>query len=867
MTLEEQIRAMADARAVEVGDVHGGNPDWRSRTGASGRGSRRWLIAAAAVAALVVGGVVWATGIGEDDADTEVAGDGTGEAEFERWLPPGGVAEISHGSGAASLFFTVPGQAVGLVSTPADATDAADDDWTWISVGTFQPFIISLAESDEPKPSDGHFEYRVDDKEVLISSQRLTAADFRAGESALRAAGADVDLIAREIASWQDGLEVIYAGPATSPPTQVGSEPDLDGAVVWWIGESDPARFMASFRWLLDAEGNNLDGLFALSESGVLNQRYATFPAEPLPTPTSEEGWLDHVEQLLGDGPEVDMGVGELFGDSFEARVQTPASDAVERDDGTWTVRLLFDEPVTFRDGGVVAVRLGPAITLSFGLFEPGVAYDSFDLDAPLTRDETRLYVDAINRSTPAPEPTSGYGPDNPSVMPGFPCANNPDPTGEEFDAAVHIDANRTPLDLDFDGINDEILFLESERSVIARLQTGWTNWTVIDSHDARLIRNRANEPAAADLDRDGGVEFFVSAPGVNTGEGAQVISLAGCRLTTVTGDLEWVDIKLWGVVCAPDRCLTRSSCTSDGRLLTETTQPAPDEPLDIMWTVEEYTYADAVFTSARASVSFFSTDAPPDAVPTDDDTGVVDCSPGATPSPAIGQESLIRPECAGNGPPPDDSDPRPMVPSDVAGLDVDDDGFDDELISFVGDDGGIWFTIHFGDGNYTNAIPFWFSNNDIRYGLLGMPGGDIAAADLTGNGNREFFVGTFGNTGRSASPASVDGCVLRWILDEAGENLSIIVGVGGNSCAPTGCRPRVSCADGVLVTEITSPVDAFDADRPLSEVEVRWTTTVLGYADDAFVIVTESESTFFASDPPADAPDSDDGDVIGCSP
>ena len=112
-------------------------------------------------------------------------------------------------------------------------------------------------------------------------------------------------------------------------------------------------------------------------------------------------------------------------------------------------------------------------------------------------------------------------------------CAANAVPSDDVLDVATHIAFDRTPLDLDQDGVDDEMLVYDDADGnwfLVARLQTGWTNALGLGTPPAPpgLAMTSEGVTAGTDLDGDGGLEFFITGyPGGTTGR----VSLRECRL------------------------------------------------------------------------------------------------------------------------------------------------------------------------------------------------------------------------------------------------------------------------------------------------------------------------------------------------
>lgn len=522
MSLEDEIRRMGDARADRVT-----TPSWRDHLGAA---RRRWpLLATAAAAAIVLAGlaIAFLPGDDDDDADADVAD--ASATTLRRWVPRDGVAEVQFGSSTASLAFVTTGQRVALITTPDDATDPADDDWTWVSVGWPQPLPYELGEDGDPGPRDGYLTYPLGDGpgSVVIVSKRLTEADLVGIEAAVREAGSDVATIAGIIAATAEDVSVVYEGTASTPPVTVSSQPDLGGAI-WWLDEPDPLRFTASYRWLLDEDGSAISELFALEDADIDISRDYIAGSSSEPQPVGETEWLEIVDQLLGENPRVAVASADDGGlESLD--LASRAATVVASADGRSTVRLQFDEAYTARDGGTLEIVIGPSVTLAFGGFDPGEPYEFADLRASLSEDEARRYVDAINAAvstTADPTTTTVNTTTTQSTQQTGICAANPVPPDDVLDLATHIAFDRTPLDLDQDGVGDEMLIYDDADGawyLLVRLQTGWTNALSIQSDVVPSLASTPDgSPAALDLDGDGGLEFLVAGPQTRWGEGVQ---------------------------------------------------------------------------------------------------------------------------------------------------------------------------------------------------------------------------------------------------------------------------------------------------------------------------------------------------------
>lgn len=840
----------------------------------------RWAIAVAAGAA-VIGGLAFT--LSSDDKDDLETVDDTDVGSFQRWIPASGVGWVEY-PGEFGLWVDLIGWRQVALVAPMDPSAITAADYTRILASSSWPQAADRPATDyeiSRQRSSGTIELDLTRSNgeftvASIETTRFSAAELESHAEELVPLATDLQALAEAVASWDDELEVLYVGDPVQTDAVIRSEPDEDSSGLLWVDTKSAAQFAATYG-PPDQSRDFLLDFFALSDADgfALTDEYWSLNLPDELVAVNEREWIEIIEQLLGPDPEVTFPGSELFALSpgpggLEGSKASAASDSR----GFWTVRLELADPFTFRDGGAFVIEVGP-VSLTFGPAVPGEPFEILDVPSRLAQEEAERYADEINAALPE-APQSADPPNQAGV-----CAANPVPDDDVLELATHINFDRAPLDIDQDGIDDEMLVYDDEDGnwwLIGYLQTGWTNALNIGQPTVPgLALTSEGVPAATDLDGDGQLEFFVTG---YLGPTAGLVTLRGCELidsffldepASENGASFGVQIGLADdtPLCRSRGCATRVRCV--GNVLSQELLigVAPNDASGEWVTVEVRLEPNGELTTTELPPVIVGTVSRLDDPPTEATTGVIDCSPDQESEPA----QIVRPACIGNSGPPDGSDPMPMVSADLLGLDVDGDGFDDEPITFVGDDGRVRLVLHLGDDNYTNAVPVWFdgrSQNQRRPGLVATPDGQIAASDLTGNGSTEFFVGGFGNTARSARVLGLEGCVLRVFADERTpehieEAFGVLIGVGGNSCAPTGCTPRVSCIDRMLVTENTSPVEAFDPDVPLSEVEVQWTTTVWEYVNETFVIASETEATFFATERPADAPNI--SDVIDCRP
>lgn len=647
MTLEDQIRRMGEARAAEVT-----TPSWRDRVGAGRR--TPWLVvaAAAAVVALAIG--AFAVLADNDDADTDVAGPDSGL----RWIPAGGVERIDYPGEAASFAQFAGWPEVALV-TPDGRTDVGAEEVTRLFGGS-TPYRGNSSPAEDFSLSihpDGLVSLSLDRGEDVtvarIQTRRFTTEELEARAPDLLGLSTDLVALADAIASWDDGLEVAYVGQPVPIKAMISADDARDDAV-FWLDTASKAQFLAT-------GSEFFEGLFALDSAAdyTLTEDYLGFSGVSSVVGVTDSEWLVIVDDVLGTDPLVDFPGSELLSnDPGAPRLATPAAEPVLTDDGEWTLALRFAEPTTFRDGGGVVATLG-GVTLAFGLAEPGVEFTSLAVPTRMIEAEARRYAELINgyfADVPPPETTASPYPTTGPIQSGI-CAANPVPSDDVLDLATHVAADRTPLDLDQDGIDDEMLIYtevyaggDESWFLVARLETGWTNaielWRFAGGGTPTLTPSPEGVPAAYDLDGDGGLEFFVDGFG-NTARSSAIVSLMGCELRRPRADGEAGDLLRDGLVligvggnsCAPTGCWPRITCTGNV-LRVEEVGPTeewrgqvPDDLADVemVWTQTDYILGgDAVLMGEDPIVRTFPHNARGIRLeaPATSDSDVIDCTP-----------------------------------------------------------------------------------------------------------------------------------------------------------------------------------------------------------------------------------------------
>lgn len=288
--------------------------------------------------------------------------------------------------------------------------------------------------------------------------------------------------------------------------------------------------------------------------------------------------------------------------------------------------------PLLATAAAVAVVLAGLAI-----VFLPGDEDDDTDVAAPSSTEAptTTAAASSTSSSTSSLSTTTTEATTvDPLQQTGI-CAANPVPSDEVLDLATHIAFDRTPLDLDGDGVGDEMLIYDDADGVwhlIARLQTGWTNALSLgDATLPALVPSPEGVPAAADLDGDGGLEFFLDRYDSRLGL-AGLTSLRGCELVDT-----FPGAGTFGVRFLPPAsddcgsgCLVRVSCR-DAALVQEIVfdhaSPVDD---DWGWLIVEARLVDGdleIGEPDERTGSPLTTPLPSDA-PGPDDTGVIDCAP-----------------------------------------------------------------------------------------------------------------------------------------------------------------------------------------------------------------------------------------------
>lgn len=644
MTLEDQIRRMGEARASEIS-----TPTWRDRVG-GGRGLPwRWAGAAVAILGLAVGTFAILPG---DDPDTDVAG----PESARRWIPASGVERIDYPGELALVAGFLAWPEVALV-TPDARTDVAVDDITRLFGGS-TPYRRNTVPADGFSVStrnDGVVAVsftRGGDEDLVasIETRRFSAQDLERRAAELLGLTTDLAALADAVASWDDALAVAYVGEPVPIEASISADNTFDDAV-FWLHTASSSQFLATNGGERPGWFDELLALESTDDHALTEEYFGFVGAGPVVGVTDSE-WLLIVDDVLGPDPQVEFPGSELlFAAPGAPEVATPAAEPVRTEDGAWTLALRFGEPTSFRDGGAVIATIG-GVTLTFGFAEPGMTFTELTVPTRMLEAEARSYAELINDALADPAPTATTTTDPyPTTGPSQSgvCAANPVPSDVVLDVATHIAFDRSPLDLDQDGVDDEMLVYDDADGnwfLLARLQTGWTNAVDLGRPAGAVLMNTpSGVPAATDLDGDGGLEFFVGGYG-NTARTSGMVSLAACTLRFIEAEVfpgespqGWILHGVGGNSCLPTSCFPRVRCI-DNELVLEVVVPTDEwrgvgdaDPADItvVWRTERYSFVDGNLVVGESSATEYPLE--PDFArladaPGPDDSDVIDCVP-----------------------------------------------------------------------------------------------------------------------------------------------------------------------------------------------------------------------------------------------
>ncbi len=629
MTLEEQIRRMGEARAAAVLA-----PPWRDVANTEGRGPRRLAIAAAAAVVLAAATGLAIFALGGDDNNT-VAGDADGQsAAIRRWVPDGDITSVQYG-GPHESWFAV-GTDIALVTTPGDAFSLDDDDWTLISRGDTSLGMSGLTDPTVLETRDDVgllWLPGTNEGEGLVLASRRFGSETLLELTKSLDRSVDVGAIAALIADWAADIDIVYEGPPAVPDISVEAQ---GSPSIRWIATRSEEQYAATYPPLADGGGF----VFGFRGDESVTQGPDFWSDNDAPREVDDQEWDEIHRALTSAITEVELylrmpRVSRDRDNPDEATELFPTFTAqvAERDE-SHTIELALDEEVHFEFSDVVGIRLGP-FQLIFRTQGSPETTNKLVLDARLSEWEAERLVELINEGVTEPNMAA-------PAQTG-PCATNPVPSDDVLDLAAHIAFDRTPLDLDQDGVDDEMLIYDDADGnwfLLARLQAGWTNALEVgDAVLPSLVPTPGGVPAATDLDDDGGLEFFLARDATTTGRNAGVVSLRGCDLVDefALADAPDEPGQRIGVPTAPpvdpecgSGCLVRVTCRDN--VLVEELVISPASAVDANWT---WTTTEVRFVDGAVEINEFAerTGSPLTTTlsghaPRPEDAGVIDCTP-----------------------------------------------------------------------------------------------------------------------------------------------------------------------------------------------------------------------------------------------
>ena len=601
MTLEEQIHRMGEARAASVN-----TPSWRDRTD-EGVGRKRWIGAAVATILLIGGLAFWPT---TPDPGLEISNDRASSSSDEIWVPIGDVASVSHGaisdwhrSNDIAVVRSDDGQRE-LFTTVTRRSEVVDGDPTGVWVRDGYNLLIA-----RDSRWQGHIEVRSAHLDVETLEQLAVTPSIRHS----------IETVADWIADQAPGADVVH----------VGTRNPIDLLVISTTDEL--TRRSAPGRDFIQRAGDALD---LPIETNDLDELVSSLPQRQV----DAREWRTIVDGLLGEErPQLFL---VDFDVVFAPPVELSMTATVVDHNGSSSIRLDFnDADAAFKRArsSDINIILG-GVTLIFGRASSAIDAGSIVLPARLLEDEAELYASLINAewgNAARPPPSTAR-----STQTGV-CAANPVPTDDVLDVATHIAFDRTPLDLDQDGIDDEMLIYDDVDGnwwLVAQLQTGWTNALDLGTPPTPpgLAMTSEGVPAGTDLDGDGQLEFFLSG---YIGPSAALVTLRECELVDSFfvneapegfGASFGVQIGLSADIsaCQGTSCATRVRCVGDV-LTQELFFGVGPTDLPGSWaTAEVRLDPSGVITTTdlpvRTVLPFETLDDPP----TEATTGVIDCSP-----------------------------------------------------------------------------------------------------------------------------------------------------------------------------------------------------------------------------------------------
>lgn len=216
-----------------------------------------------------------------------------------------------------------------------------------------------------------------------------------------------------------------------------------------------------------------------------------------------------------------------------------------------------------------------------------------------------------------------------------------------------------------------------------------------------------------------------------------------------------------------------------------------------------------------------------------------------------------------------------PESARELGPVDVDGDGSDDVTL---------WVSPGSSGSTILTAVEDRIIGGEQIDGLYGPDWPPVAVVDLDRDGNREVMLPGFGNTTRGVVVLSVTGCrfgALRIttprapVSASAADVFSLLVGVGGNSCAPTGCYVRNVCVDDgesiVIEHSVSEPVISPESASDPASLDPERTpimvTTSRFRLENGHLVESDRAAITYetASELPAGAPSPSTSDVVDC--
>jgi hypothetical protein len=158
---------------------------------------------------------------------------------------------------------------------------------------------------------------------------------------------------------------------------------------------------------------------------------------------------------------------------------------------------------------------------------------------------------------------------------------------------------------------------------------------------------------------------------------------------------------------------------------------------------------------------------------------------------------------------------------------------------------------------------------SDVAAGPLLFAPSVLSTVDLDGDGSKEVFVGGIGNTGRSAMVLTRSDCALQPARSATEDPFLLLIGVGGNSCAPTGCPVGNRCEptdSGLLLVHVEVEPVGGGAGTTVVDPPVTMRSTNYRLTEGSMTAVVNTVDTFSSMDKlPNHYPSMADSDTIDC--